>query len=282
MPKQRGARALGFLTLQASMCLILLAYRCHPDVDLLLAGNRDEFHQRPTVPPARVQDHPRIWAGRDLEAGGTWMGRNEHGLMAGLTNRRSSDPSPTDPRSRGEIVMGLLQHRDPQEAAAWVSSQPHPQFRPYSVLFGNAQAFYSFSPRDEQAPRVLMPGCYALSNSTLDDRTWPKVERSHAFLDAHARAPGEFLFDNLQRFLCDATPADQQASVLPGEEIHGAMGAIFIRSEGYGTVSSSIYTHGGRLGDRYCFAERADMIRAANEAANGHRFHSPFRAVAME
>jgi uncharacterized protein with NRDE domain len=263
------------------MCLILLAYRCHPDVDILLAGNRDEFQRRPATPPALVQEHPRIWAGRDLEAGGTWMGRNEHGLMAGLTNRRSSDSPPPDPRSRGEIVMGLLQHREPAAAAAWLANQPHTKFRPYSVLFGNFEAFYFFSPREEQAPRRLAPGFYALSNSTLDDRTWPKVERSHAFLRAHAATPGEGLLDDLQRFLCDPTPADAQPSVIHGEEIHGAMGAIFIQSDGYGTVSSSIYTYGGRLGDRYCFAERADMIRAAAESANGTPFQSPYRRIPM-
>ena len=263
------------------MCLILLAYGCHPDVDVLLAGNRDEFHRRPAVPPARVQEHPRIWAGRDLEAGGTWMGRNEYGLMAGLTNRRSSEPAPPNARSRGEIVMGLLQYREPREAAAWLAAQPHERFRPYSVLFGNARAFYSFSPRDERAPRELQPGFYALSNSTLDDRTWPKVERSHAFLDAHAKSRGESLMEDLERFLCDATPSDTQASLVPGEEIHGAMGAVFIRSDGYGTVSSSIYTLGGRLGDQYWFAERDAMIRAAAESAGGKPFRSPFRRIEM-
>jgi uncharacterized protein with NRDE domain len=206
------------------------------------------------------------------------MGRNEFGLMAGLTNRRSSEPPPPDPRSRGEIVLGLLQHRTPAEAAAWVADLPHARFRPYSVLFGSSDAFYYFAPRDGDRPRALTPGYYALSNSTLDDRTWPKVERSHRFLRGHAASPGATLLADLERFLCDGTPADGHPSVTPGEEIHGAMGAIFIPSNGYGTVSSSIYTHGGVVGDRYRFAERTEMLRAGATAP----FQSPFRSIPMD
>jgi uncharacterized protein with NRDE domain len=263
------------------MCLILLAYRSHPDVEVLLAGNRDEFHRRPAVPPALIAGQPRIHAGRDLEAGGTWMGRNEHGLLAALTNRRSSNPPPADARSRGEIVMGVLRQRTPMDAAAWLYARPHDRYRPYTVLFGARQAFYCFSPQDGGAPRVLQPGAYALSNSTLDDRSWPKVERSHRFLREHGNCAGEELLADLQRFLCDATPSDDQPSLAPGEEIHGAMGAVFIRSDGYGTVSSSILTQGGALGERYYFAERAGMIRAADETVAGRPFRTPFRPISL-
>jgi len=263
------------------MCLILLAYRSHPDVDVLLAGNRDEFHRRPAVPPALIAQQPRIYGGLDLEAGGTWMGRNEHGLLAALTNRRSSDPPPPGVRSRGEIVLGLLRQRTPPDAAAWLSAQPHDRYRPYTVLFGGREAFYCFSPQDGRESRTLQPGAYALSNSTLDDRSWPKVERSHRFLREHGRRKGEDLLTDLQRFLCDPTPADNQLSLVPGEEIHGAMGAIFIRRNDYGTVSSSILTLGGTLGDRYYFAQHGEMIEAADEAAGGKPFRTPFRLVAI-
>jgi uncharacterized protein with NRDE domain len=285
------------------MCLILLAYRCHPDVDVLLAGNRDEFIRRAAAPPGLVQSGPRIWAGRDLEAGGTWMGRNEHGLLAALTNRRSAAPPPPEARSRGEIVMGLLRQRTPRDAARWLAGQPHARFRPYSVLFGDAETFYYFAPGEAGLPRELAPGVYALSNSTLDDASWPKVERSQRFLRERLSRPGTELLADVQRFLCDATPPDAEpsgdpASLLTGEEIHGAMGAVFIRGNGgivpgdspgapaamggYGTVSSSIVTCGGRLGDGYWYAERAAMIGAAEGAASGRPFRTPFRAIPLE
>ena len=83
------------------MCLVLLWYRAHPDADLLLAGNRDEFYRRPAAPPAVLSRDPLICAGRDLVAGGTWMGRNEAGLVAAITNRYGSrDSAPPDARCR--------------------------------------------------------------------------------------------------------------------------------------------------------------------------------------
>lgn len=256
------------------MCLLLLAYRAHPGVDLLLGGNRDEFHRRPALPPAVIARDPVIFAGRDLEAGGTWMGRNEHGFAAALTNRR--DPAyvaPPGVRSRGEIVMGLLRHRDPAAAAAWLAEQPGGSYRPYSVLFGTAQRFYFHSPQDQARPRELAPGMYALSNSTLDDRSWPKVERSLRFLERQRGAGGEPFLDALMRFLCDPTPPDALPPRDAAEEIHGAMGAVLIRSAGYGTVSSSILTEGGTLGSRYYFAEVAEMLRYPGEGP------TPFRRV---
>ncbi len=254
------------------MCLLLLAYRAHPEVEILLAGNRDEFYRRPAQAPALVWEHPRIYAGLDREAGGTWMGRNEHGLVAALTNRRQPGfQPPPGVRSRGEIVMGLL--RQPTVAAAreWLAGLPHRSYRPYSVLFGSRDGFSYFSPQDAgpaaapsavPALRALQPGFYCLSNSTLDDRSWPKVERAHRFFERHRHLPGEALLARLQEFFRDPTPSDTLPSADIAEEIHGAMGAVFIRTPEYGTVSSSIITLGGKLGARYYYAEAAAMLAA--------------------
>ena len=238
------------------MCLVLLAFRSHPDMTLLLAGNRDEFHARPSAPPAVVDTAPVIHAGKDLEAGGTWMGRNERGMMAALTNRYGVErPVPPGVRSRGGIVMELLRQDGPAQAAAWLEALDVTAYRPFNVLCGDQEQFYFFASEAHEPPRALAPGCYALSNSTLDDRSWPKVERSLAFFAEHRDQPGEQLLQDLQYFLADATPPDAIQSEDPGEEIHGAMGAVFIRAPGYGTVSSTILTSGGALGERYYFAE---------------------------
>ncbi|MBI4082020.1 MAG: NRDE family protein, partial [Candidatus Lambdaproteobacteria bacterium] len=103
------------------MCLVLLALRAHPAAEIILAGNRDEHFRRPSAAPALIGRAPRIHAGLDLEAGGTWMGCNEAGLVAALTNRRARErPAPEGARSRGEIVLALLHQRDPARAAAWM------------------------------------------------------------------------------------------------------------------------------------------------------------------
>ena len=189
------------------MCLVLLIYRAHPDAELILAGNRDEFYARPAAPPALIATAPRIYAGRDLEAGGTWMGRNEHGLLAALTNRRSPE-APPDGHSRGEIVRTLLGHADPEAAARWLAGLAVRRYRPFNVLFGAAGRFYYAASREGARPRELAPGCYALSNSHLDDASWPKVARARRFLERAQRLEGEALLLALQAFLCDPTPPD--------------------------------------------------------------------------
>jgi uncharacterized protein with NRDE domain len=259
------------------MCLLLLWSSAHADFDLLLAGNRDEFYRRPALPPAILHRDPLILAGKDLEAGGTWMGRNQHGLAAAITNRYGSrlDPPP-NPRSRGEIVLEVLKRPDAQSAAEWVSALPVERYRGFNLLFGDRQGFYFFGSAEGVPPRQLAPGFHALSNSTLDDLSWPKVARAHRFAEAHRRMPGEQLIAELQDFLCDRTPPDRLPAADRNEEIHGALGAVFIETPEYGTVSASIITLGGKLGDRYYFAEGKDMRAPRNPVSA-----SPFRAVAF-
>ena len=252
------------------MCLILLAYRAHSDVDLLIAGNRDEFYARPSAPPGVFGRDPLIHAGRDLEAGGTWMGRNAFGMTAALTNRR--DPTgraPPDVLSRGRIVEGLLRQATPESAAEWLAGEALGRYRPFNVLFGSARRFYFFGSGGKSPPSELEPGFYALSNSTLDDRGWPKVERSHRFFDANKHLDGETLLLGLQAFLCDPTPPDSLTAADQEEEIHGALGAVFIQTPDYGTVSASILTMGGKLDRRYYYAEAAAMASAQQGWARG-------------
>lgn len=243
------------------MCLILLVYRAHPDCPLILAGNRDEFYARTAEPPALIARAPRIYAGRDLEAGGTWMGRNEYGVLAGLTNRRSSQ-APPDARSRGEIVSHLLAQRDVDAAGAYLADLEVQRYRPFNVLFGTTERFFYAASREGARPRELEPGTYALSNSFLDDRSWPKVARALRFLKRSRTLAGEEILLAIQAFLCDPTPPDALAPAEPGGEDHGPLGAVFVQTPGYGTVSASLLTVGGRLGDRYYYAEATAMREA--------------------
>lgn len=268
------------------MCLILLANRAHPDFDLLLAGNRDEFHARPSTAPGVFDRNPVIHAGRDLEAGGTWMGRNAAGLVAALTNRR--DPTghvPPNALSRGRIVHELLRRETPGAALEWIAAEDPHRYRPFNVVFGTAGEIYYFGSPDSGSahpgavppapPRLLEAGYFALSNSTLDDLSWPKVARSLRFFEKNRHLDGECLLIALQAFLCDPTPPDALAAVDRQEEIHGALGAVFIRTHDYGTVSASIITQGGNLGERYYYADAEDMRSAQNGWALGLSGNGP-------
>ena len=252
------------------MCLVLLWYRAHPDAELLLAANRDEFYRRPAAPPAVLARDPLICAGRDLVAGGTWMGRNEAGLLAAITNRYGSrDSAPPAARSRGEIVLRVLGERTAEAAAAWLAALPTERYRAFNLLFGSRDAFYFFSSQEGGAPRLLEPGFHALSNSTLNDRSWPKVARAQRFAAERRNTRGEALLAELQDFLRDRTAPDREPARSREEEIHGALGAVFIETPDYGTVSSSIISIGGALGDRYYYADAAAMRKAQSGWARG-------------
>ena len=96
------------------MCLIVLAWRAHPDHPLIVAANRDEFHARPAAAAAFWEDRPAILAGRDLQAKGTWMGVSRGGRFAAVTNFRGAT-EPSAAHSRGALVSGFLEGELPPE-----------------------------------------------------------------------------------------------------------------------------------------------------------------------
>src|SRR5471032_287590 len=89
------------------MCLIVFAWRPAHRQPLIVAANRDEFYARPTLPLAQWPEAPSVYAGRDLEAGGTWLGVGAQGRFAALTNIRNPS-QPLGRRSRGELVAQFL------------------------------------------------------------------------------------------------------------------------------------------------------------------------------
>ena len=93
------------------MCLIAVAWQQHPDFPLVVAANRDEFFARPAAPAIWWPDEPDILAGRDLSAGGTWLGVSRSGRFAALTNYRDPANNRADARTRGELVLDTLRSR---------------------------------------------------------------------------------------------------------------------------------------------------------------------------
>ena len=175
------------------MCLILLAWRAHPELALAVAANRDEFHARPAAVAAFWPDRPAILAGRDLEAKGTWMGVARTGRFAAVTNYRGAR-EPSAAESRGALVTKFLENGGtPGEYMKGLFSEKYSGF---NLLACDGEELWWMSNRDG-APRRLEPGLYALGNLLLDS---PEVEpdkgRFRAVLDI---APGiEPLFGTLE------------------------------------------------------------------------------------
>jgi len=175
------------------MCLIVLAWRAHPEFPLIVAANRDEFHARPAAPAAFWDDHPALLAGRDLEARGTWMGVSRSRKFAAVTNYRGAkEPRATE--SRGALVSRFLANGSkPGEYIAHVKKSLYSGF---NLLAADGDELWWMSNRDG-SPRRLEPGIYGLGNTLLDA---PEVDGiKKAFADELKPAPAvESLFSLLE------------------------------------------------------------------------------------
>jgi uncharacterized protein with NRDE domain len=162
------------------MCLIVLAWRAHPDFPLVVAANRDEFHARPADPAAFWTDQPGILAGRDLEARGTWMGVARGGRFAAVTNYRGARESRAI-ESRGALVSRFLQ--ESSSSGDFLQNINGSQYSGFNLLADDGEELWWMSNRDG-APRRLEPGVYGLGNLLLDSpEVEPAKERFRAAID---------------------------------------------------------------------------------------------------
>ncbi len=164
------------------MCLLLIAYHQHPRYPLLLLANRDEFYQRPTVPAQPWDDSP-ITAGRDLEAGGTWLGVTPTGRVAAVTNiREPGAPEPARVLSRGEIPVNFLAGEQPP--ADYAAGLPAPRYRGFNaLLFDHRASAPLVCAGNRHAPFAIVPGVHGISNGA-PDAPWPKVTHGCRSLSA--------------------------------------------------------------------------------------------------
>jgi uncharacterized protein with NRDE domain len=231
------------------MCLLLIAIDQHTDHRWIVAANRDEYRDRPTAPMAWWTDHPDLLAGRDLRAGGTWMGVTRQGRFAALTNYR--EPRCIYPRgpSRGLLVSDFLTgHLSPQAYLAAIAAQGH-RYDGFNLVVGDLQnGLFYYGNRGTQggdearrAPKPLGPGLYGLSNHRLDT-PWPKILRGKAALLACLGAKAGELDACLLESLADTTQPDD--ALLPdtgvGRSWERILAPLFIKSPHYGTRSSSV------------------------------------------
>jgi len=159
------------------MCLILFAWKVHADMPLIVAANRDEWHQRPAAAAAWWPEHPDLLAGRDLEAGGTWLGVTRTGKFAAITNFR--DPSrlvvnAPNPPSRGQLVVDYLRGEQTPHQYLEDLSLRHGDYNGFNLLVGDIENLLYYSSVDHKI-EVVPPGIHGLSNRALNT-SWPKVE----------------------------------------------------------------------------------------------------------
>jgi uncharacterized protein with NRDE domain len=232
------------------MCLLVFAWRSHPDYPLILVGNRDEFYTRRTRPAAWWGHAVSLLAGHDEEAGGTWLGITRRGRFAALTNVRAPTERNPHAPSRGALVLSALQA--PQRGREWLEAHaPRTSaFNGFNLLVGDvmpndgdpdASGLHYYSNRLQQAPQALEPGIYGLSNGFLDT-PWPKVTRAvGAFACTIAAGVALEPLIRLMEPREEARESELPATGVP-LDWERALSAIQIRANGYGTRTTTVLT----------------------------------------
>ena len=168
------------------MCLITFAWKAHSDYALVVGANRDEWHDRAAAPAAWWNDHRQILAGRDLQAGGTWMGVTRSGRFAAVTNFRDPGDRKSTARSRGELVTAFLLGDEIPAAFLSATKKVAHEYNGFNLIVGDGNSLAYFG-SSEGAIEILAPGIYALSNHTLNE-PWPKVTMAKSALGAALQA----------------------------------------------------------------------------------------------
>lgn len=242
------------------MCLLVFRWSPAQSQRLVLVGNRDEFHERPTA-PMHWWDAPRLLAGRDLQAGGTWLAAGDDGRFGVVTNYRSPATPPGGP-SRGALIPRFFDSgARPREYLDALARDAH-AYAGFSLLVGDEREVAYYSNHDPDGARTLAPGTYGLSNGLLDT-PWPKLvrtrERFAAVLAAAATTPArpataaavrsnavpQALLEPLFELMSDRAPAPDHA--LPdtglGAERERFLSSPFIVSPHYGTRCTTVVAY---------------------------------------
>jgi uncharacterized protein with NRDE domain len=225
------------------VCLIIVQHRVDPAMPLVVAANRDEKLDRPAVAVTVLRPSgPRILGGRDLLAGGTWMAVNEHGLVAGLTNRPSAAGRDPSKRSRGELPLALAEHSRADGAVEdFVERFRSDEFNLAWLLVGDRRALFYLAMNEGGGIDVeaLEPGLYVLGNGPLHERS-PKTDLVRDRLAGGAPTPPnghQWLRAVLADHTIPAAIVDEPPAERP-PEIYAAC----VHTHDYGTRSSNLVT----------------------------------------
>ncbi|MGH8481938.1 MAG: NRDE family protein [Nevskiaceae bacterium] len=235
------------------MCLIGFALRAHPKYELVIAANRDEFHDRPSASAAAWADHPQIFGGRDLRQKGSWLAVSTAGRLAAVTNvRRMVPPDPAAP-SRGKLVAEFLKGGAGAAEFARQLAGEAENYSGFNLLLYDGVEMRYMTNAPEFRDEAVTPGVHALSNATLDT-PWPKTRRLQQALEGWTADRWES-FTPLLKALADRAPGAE--AELPntgvGKPLEKLLSAPFIVSPSYGTRCSTVVVVGS---DRIDFTEK--------------------------
>jgi uncharacterized protein with NRDE domain len=260
------------------MCLIVLAWRASAAFPLVVAANRDEWRERPAEPARWWSDHPGLLAGRDLQAGGTWMGVTRGGRFAAVTNFRDPSDKRSTARSRGGLVTEFLLGSDSsRQFLAGLSQRAH-EYNGFNLILGDGESLFYYGSREGDA-RPIEPGVHGLSNHLLDE-PWPKVERGKERMAAAlaSRDPAPALFEMLSETA--VAPDAELPRTGVGLEWERRLASALITGDDYGTRASTVMTIASSGEVSLEERTRDDAGRVAGVAAES--FSLPRRGILLQ
>jgi uncharacterized protein with NRDE domain len=226
------------------VCTLAIYFQTNAPFPVVVAANRDEFYARPARPPARLADDPWVVGGCDERAGGTWLGVNACGLVAGVLNRRSTTaPDPTR-RSRGLLCLEALRQPSVRAARALAHREDAQLYNPFNLLIAAPDAACVIGNRSGQMLETpLPPGLHLLTNLELDDPECPRIAKSYGLFE---EAQEDLAEEGLDRFLIrlrsilsdHSTPLDPRAPLPPNN--------LCVHTEHFGTRSSTVLLYSAR------------------------------------
>lgn len=221
------------------MCLIVFGYRNVPDYYLVMAANRDEFYERPTRSARFWKSNPDLLAGKDLKAGGTWLGIRKNGRFAAITNYRDMNSYDPHAKSRGKLVSGYLKSEDSPKKYLSQLQQNAGEYNGFNLLVGDLSGFYHYSNRENRI-NLIKPGIHGISNALLNT-AWPKVEESKDKFSTYTHEQ-KLTESNLFDLLLNKKtwPVQELPETGLTDEMEKAVSACFIQSPDYGTRCSTL------------------------------------------
>ncbi|WP_067515979.1 NRDE family protein [Endozoicomonas ascidiicola] len=223
------------------MCLIVFSWQPDTATPLILAANRDEFYQRPTDSVQYWDDHPDVFGGRDLEAGGSWLAINENSRFAAVTNYREM-PSVTTARSRGELVNNFVTGSQSAHDYLHGIKQQANQWSGFNLLVMDNTGIYYFSNRAGDIDIAPLPaGIYGLTNHLLDT-PWPKLIKAKDDFSHAISQTASIDSNQLVELMHDSTQPsiEQLPDTGVGKELEKLLSSCFIASPNYGTRNTSV------------------------------------------
>ncbi|MEM9366042.1 MAG: NRDE family protein [Planctomycetota bacterium] len=230
------------------MCLLAVQYRLVPESPILIAANREEYVDRPSLPPSIQSGKPRVLCGVDQKAGGTWLGVNQNGLFVGLTNRATSRPL-FGQRSRGQLAMDMLRCTSSRKALERAQQEfAKNRYEGCNIIVADAKSGFCIHADERQEVVELQEGLNIIGARNLNDPDDARVQMARRLLTLQT-------LDSPVKFLAVASKVFARAPVGPGRP------SMVIRNGDYGTVSSSLIALGVKPRDAiYQFSNGAPDV----------------------